>query len=168
MAKTLAIAGLALTVAALSAGGAWSAPPQHDHLVSDPYADNWCGIDGTSVDHVVATYTADESRTSLNVKTTFTATDTGKVMEIDSTGVQRRSAPIDNGDGTYSVIDTNAGQSSVFKIPHGPPIVMDVGLIQFRVTRDSVTDEFVGFDVVKVAGQRPPGCDAIVAYLTDP
>jgi hypothetical protein len=166
--KLLALAAvLAAAALAVTAGMAAAAPPLHDHFVSDPYPDNWCGIGGTSVDRVVANYTADESRTSLNVTTTFTA-NTGKVMEIRTTGSQRRSAPIDNGDGTYSYIITNAGQSPVFKIPGGPPIGLDVGLVQFRITRDAATDDFVSFEVVKVAGQRPALDDQICAYLLDP
>ena len=63
----------------------------HDHFTSDPYADSWCGLVGTSVDKVVANYTTvDESRASIDVVTTFTVTATGKQLEIHSTGVRKR------------------------------------------------------------------------------
>jgi hypothetical protein len=44
-------------------------------------------------------------------------------------------------------------------------LVVDVGLVEFRVTFDSATDEFVSFEVLREKGQRPVGCDAIVATL---
>ena len=138
----------------------------HDHFTSDPYADGWCGLAGTSVDKVVANYTASGSWTSLNVLTTFTVAATGKQLEIRSTGVNTESAPIDNGDGTYSVIFTNAGQSPKFKLANGPVIGLDVGLIQFDVTFDTATGNFISFDVVRAKGQRPALDSAICAALT--
>jgi hypothetical protein len=156
-----------LVVALALPAAATAAQIGHDHFVSDPYADNWCGIDGTSVDHVVANYTtADESRASINVVTDFTATASGKTMQIEPRGVRKESPPVDNGNGTYSLILTNAGPSAKFKLPNGAVIGLDVGLIQFDVTFDSATGDFVSFEVVKVAGQRLPLCDQIVAALS--
>jgi len=43
---------------------------------------------------------------------------------------------------------------------------MDVGLIEFRITFDSATDEFLSFEVLREKGQQPPGCDTIVAALS--
>lgn len=157
-AATLTAAALALPAAAATIG--------HDHFVSDPYADEWCGIPGTSVDRVVANYTeASEARASINVRTTFT-TVTGKTMEIDATGVRKESTPVDNGDGTFTLTFTNAGQSPKFKLPNGPVIGLDVGLIQFDVVFDSATGDFVSFEVAKVAGQRLPLESAICAALS--
>ena len=141
----------------------------HVSFTSDPYADNWCGIDGIGVDRVVVHYKEDASGASLetvNITELFTATESGKSMEIRSTGARRVSAPIDNGDGTYSVIATNTGLSPKFKLPNGPPIVIDVGLVEFLITFDSATGDFVAFDVLRERGQRPPGCDLIVAALS--
>ena len=103
---------------------------------------------------------------SLNVTTLFTATASGKSMEIRQTGARKASAPIDNGGGTVSVDVTNSGQSSGFKLPNGPPIVLDVGLVEFLVTFDAATGDFVSFEVLRVRGPRPPGCALIVAALT--
>jgi hypothetical protein len=156
----VSVVALALSAAAVAGGIG------HDHFTSDPYPDSWCGLTGTSVDQVVANYTtADEARASINVLTTFTATATGKSLEIRSTGVRKESAPIDNGDGTYSLIFTNAGASPMFKVPNGPVIGVDVGLIVFDVTFDQATGEFVSFAVVRVAGQRPALDSRICAAL---
>ena len=145
--RYLAMAILALVLAAPAA----AANVGHDHFTSDPYPDSWCGIPGTSVDVVVANFT--DGRESINVRTTFTAAN-GKQLEIRQTGVRKSGPPIDNGDGTYSEIHTSAGQSPGFKIPNGPVIGNDVGLVTFLVTFDSVTGDFVDFAVLKVAGQR--------------
>lgn len=167
MQKLIALAaGIALVGAlALPASNATAAQIGHDHFVSDPYADNWCGIDGTSVDTVVANYTLDGSRTSLNVKTIFTATASGKSMEIQQTGLRSQSAPVDNGDGTYSITGTAAGQSPRFMLPTGQ-VIVDTGLLVGVATFDSATDEFLSFEIVKLAGPRPTACDAIVAALS--
>jgi hypothetical protein len=157
-----AILGVCLAVATSSAGAAQIG---HDHFVSDPYPDNWCGIDGTSVDTVVANYTLDDSRTSLNVKTIFTATLSGKSMEIQQTGLRTSSAPTDNGDGTYSVTFTNAGQSPGIKLPTGT-VLRATGVLVGVATFDSATDDFLSFEIVKQAGPRPAACDAIVAALS--
>jgi hypothetical protein len=145
------LGGVAIVALALAAAAA-AATVGHDHFTSDPYPDEWCGIVGTSVDRVVSNYT--DSRESLDVRTTFSDANGTPLLEIRSTGVRKDGPPIDNGNGTYSEIFTNAGQSPSFKIPNGPTIGNDVGLVQFRITFDSATGNFVGFDVVKVAGQR--------------
>ena len=163
--------GTLMLIAALPAVGLAAAPVvnEHGNFTSDPYADNWCGINGIGVDRVVAHYKEDASGASIesvNITEFFTATESGKSMEVRSTGARRSSAPIDNGDGTFSIIATNTGQSPGFKLPNGPPIVIDVGLVEFRLTFDSTTGGFVAFDVLREKGQHPPGCALIVAALT--
>jgi hypothetical protein len=158
---------LTVTFAALAlAAPASAATIGHDRFTSDPYPDEWCGLAGTSVDRVVANFTAgSDARASINVLTTFTAVN-GKQLEIRSTGVRTESAPVDNGDGTYSLVHTDAGLSPMFKAPNGPVIGNDVGLVTFVLTFDSSTGAFVGFDVVKIAGQRLPLDSQICEALT--
>ena len=163
MQKLLLLAGSIAALVLVSAAGATQIG--HDHFVSDPYADNWCGIAGTSVDDVVANYALDGSRASVNVKTTFTATASGKSMEIFQAGVRKTGAPTDNGDGTYSVEFVNAGSSPRFKLPTGE-VIQDTGLLEGVATFDTATDEFLSFEVVKLVGPRSNACDAIVAALT--
>ena len=167
----------AVILVAVGATAAAAAPPVvngHDHFISDPYPDEWCGIEGTSVDTVVAHFMEREDGSTLeaiNVTTVFTATESGKSMLIRQTGARRRSAPIDNGDGTYSVIVSNSGQSPGFKLVQGPVLALDVGLVQLRLTFDAETGEWLGFErgfeVLKEAGQRPVlDCDAVIAALS--
>jgi len=164
MRRHVLLASVALAAMLSLASLAGAAQIGHDHFTSDPYDDNWCGIEGTSVDQVVANYRLDDSRTSLNVKTIFTATASGKSTEITQTGARKSSAPTDNGDGTYSVAFANAGHSPRFKLPTHE-VIQDTGLLQGVATFDSATGAFLSFEVVKVAGPRPGACDAIVAAL---
>jgi hypothetical protein len=156
-AAVLLLVGASAATAATSIG--------HDHFTSDPYPDNWCGIDGTSVDQVVANYTLDGSRTSMHVVTTFTATASGKSMEILNSGLREESSPVDNGNGTYSVTFINAGTSPMIKLPSGKPIV-DTGFLEAVATFDSATGDFLSFEIVKQAGSRPPGCAEIIAAMS--
>ena len=162
----------ALTVAAVLPALGLAGPPvvqEHVNFTSDPYADSLCGIQGSAVDDVVAQFSLYESGATLerlNVTTLFTSTATGKSLEIRSVGARRGSAPIDNGDGTYSIIVTNTGPSANFKLPNGPMVWIDVGLVEFLVTFDQATGDFLSFEVLRISGPREPGCDAIVAVLS--
>jgi len=140
----------------------------HFSFTTDPYADGWCGIDGTSVDIVKAHYVEDETGASLenlNLVTTFTSTASGKSMEIHIARVSKADAVVDNGDGTETVFGTNNGVQS-WKIPNGPVFVRSVGSITFAVTFDAATGDFLSFEVVAEHGQFPPGCELIIEALT--
>jgi hypothetical protein len=166
MVKRFVLAAAVVGVGLALTSGAMAAQINHDHFVSAPYADNWCGIDGTSVDTIVANYTPDGSRSSINVKTIFTATASGKSMEIQQTGLQRQGAPVDNGNGTDSVTFANAGQSPTIKLPGGE-VLPGTGLIVGVLTFDSTTGEFLSFNIVKQAGQRGgDACAEIVPALS--
>ena len=150
---------------------AMAAPPVvnvHVNFTSDPYADNWCGIDGSSVDSVVAHYKEDAGGAfiaNLNLTISFTATASGKSMQVHIARVGKATAPIDNGDGTATVLTTTNGVQS-FKLQNGPLFVRSAGNITFAVTFDAVTGDFISFEVVEEHGQFPPGCDQIVVALT--
>jgi hypothetical protein len=163
MRKYTAVAFVA-TVALAVAAGATASPPNHDHFVSDPYVDGWCGIPGTSVDYVVASYTEDLSRVSLNVLTVFTATASGKQLEIRQTGL-RRESETDNPDGSFTVLFTNAGQTPGFKLPNGPELAVDVGFAEGVATFDA-NGNFVSFFFITQHGQLPGACPEIVAALS--
>lgn len=164
MSKHVAVAVLVATAAMAFAAAATAAAPGHDHFVSDPYADGWCGIQGTSVDTVVANYTPDGSRVSLNVKTLFTATASGTSMEIRSTGLREQTVTV-NPDGTSTVLFTNSGQAPGFKLANGPVLGLDVGFGEGLATLDANGD-FVSFELIKHAGQLPAVCPQIIAALS--
>ena len=168
--RVAAAAAAVLTLALPAVAQAGSAVfREHVNFTSEPFADGICGIDGVSVDRVVATFSADASGATLerlNVRTVFTSSATGKSLEIPSAGARRASAPIDNGDGTFSIVTQSSGPSPIFKLPNGPMVWLGVGLIEFRLTFDQATGDFVSFEATRVSGPREPGCEAIVAALS--
>jgi hypothetical protein len=140
---------------------------EHDNFTSDPYPDNQCGIDGTSIDTVHDQYRQDASGASIeniNISTFFTAASSGKSMTIQETEVSKSSAPTDNGDGTFTFIVKDAGLGPKFTFADGTHL-LDRGTIGFAITVDS-TGEFVSFEVLYQHGQRPAGCDTIIGELT--
>jgi len=165
LAGTIALLGALVFPAAGIAGK--PVVNEHDNFTSDPYPDGWCGIDGTSIDVVHDQYRQDASGASIenvNITTYFTATSTGKSMTIQSSGVHQQNTPIDNGDGTFTFILANSGIGPKFTFADGTHL-LDRGTVGFALTVDS-NDEFVSFDVLYQHGQRPPGCDTIIAELS--
>jgi hypothetical protein len=165
----LVLAGsVALGCFASSAGAAAPVDQGHFRFDSGPYASNLCGLDGTEDDVVVGSFVAFANGFSVNPTnaiSTFTATSSGKTVEFRMAGNVISQPPVDNGDGTFTQYITVTGTSSIYKLVNGPVIVKDIGSITFAATFDSDGND-LGFDVVKIAGPRPPGCAAIVAALT--
>jgi hypothetical protein len=166
---TITAAAALLVALALPASGAARQPVvnQHDNFTSDPYPDDWCGIDGTSIDTVHDQYRQDASGASIenvNVSTVFTATASGKSMTIQTSQTSRGSAPTANGDGTFTFIVQNAGIGPKFTFADGTHL-LDRGTIGFAITVDA-NGEFVSFEVLYQHGQRPPGCDTIISELS--
>jgi hypothetical protein len=165
------LAGLAAVAAVVPALGLGAAPVFRDHVnfTSDPVLDSICGVEATFVDSGVETYkeAADgSSMDNLMLTTLITAVDSGKSITFKSAELAKRSAPVANGDGTFTFTSTVYGLSPKIQIVGGQPIAVDTGNITFEITVDA-NGEFVSFDVVSIKGPRPVGgCDAIVAALT--
>jgi hypothetical protein len=173
LAFAVAGAGAAGVAALVPAVGLADKPVVSEHFsfTSDPYQDNLCGVDVTAVDRVVESFKQDESGAfvdNLNLTTTFTAAN-GKSVQFHQTGAQKASAPIDNGDGTFSVIFKHSGASPVIKVPNGPALAESTGTAAFLFTLDSATGDIISFEVLRASRPDQPGaCDAIVAALADP
>jgi hypothetical protein len=169
--RLIVLAGIAAVAAVVPALGLGAAPVIRDHVnfTSDPVLDSICGIDATFVDSGVETYkqAADgSSMDNLMLTTLITAVDSGKSITFKSAELAKRSAPVANGDGTFTFTSTVYGLSPKIQIVGGQPIAVDTGNITFEITVDANGD-FVSFDVVSIKGPRPVGgCDAIVAALT--
>lgn len=169
-----------LTVAlliALTASSAAAAPlvQQSHSTFSDAFPDNICGIDGTSVLHVMDNIQVfadgtfkDESRFS-NV---FTSAATGKSIEIFGASQFRSGVPIVNGDGTVTYANTVKGLPEKVKIPNGPILLRDAGTVTFLVTFDA-NGNFISTTIAGLKGPHPITtgdftrfCDVIVPALT--
>jgi hypothetical protein len=164
------VAAVGAIAVAVPAVGVSAPPAVHDHFnfTSDPYPDGICGVPTTNVDTVVETYKESVDGSSMDnlMLTTLFTSGSGKSIVFHDAGVAKRSAPVDNGDGTFTFTSTVYGPSPKIQIVGGPPIAVDTGNITFLVTVDS-NGEFVSFEVLGIKGPRPAGgCDAIVAALT--
>src|SRR5262245_36917484 len=101
-------AGAAAISALVPALGFAAKPVVHEHVnfTSDPYEDNLCGLEVTAVDDVVENFRQDESGAILdnvNLTTTYTAAN-GKSVQFHQANTGKVDPPIDNGDGTLTVI----------------------------------------------------------------
>ena len=175
MRKLLALVGICgvfVAVAVPASGATGTAPTvQHFHFTSDPYPTSICGIDVIGVDTVSGNFVVFASGASISgaeVTTVLTNPASGKSITFMSAGVARQGAPIDNGDGTSSVVTTITGLSPKVAQLNGPPLDgIDTGSITFRFTFDTATGEFRSFDVLTIKGPRPAGgCDLITTALT--
>jgi hypothetical protein len=166
---TIAAAAMLMGLMASSAG-ATARTVEHFHFTSDPYPSNICGIDVIGVDTVSGMFSVSASGATINaaeVTTVYTNPTSGKSITFMNAGVARQSAPIDNGDGTSSVVITVNGPSPKISGLNGPPLAVDTGSITFLATFDTATGEFISFDVLSIKGPRPAGgCDQITAALT--
>ena len=175
MRKLLALVGICgmfVAVAVPVSGAAGTAPTvQHFHFTTGPYPTNICGIAVIGVDTLSGNFVLFASGASVSgaeVTTVLTNPASGKSITFMSAGVARQSAPIDNGDGTSSVVTTINGLSPKIAGLNGPPLDgIDTGSVTFRITFDTATGEFRSFDVLSIKGPRPAvGCDLITAALT--
>jgi hypothetical protein len=174
MRKLIALAGIcALFVAlAIPASGAAATVPtvEHFHFTTDPYNTSICGIDVIGVDTVSGNFVLFGSGASISGgegTTVLTNPVSGKSITFMNAGVMTESAPIENGDGTFSVVITGNGLSPKISVLNGPPLDgIDTGSITFLLTFDA-NGNFVSFDVLSIKGPRPAvGCDLITAALT--
>jgi hypothetical protein len=150
----------------------------HSHeSFSDTFADNFCGIPGTSVAkgvdnfQVFADNTVKDQFTLDNV---FTATASGKSVRVHvADQFTSNDQPIDNGDGTVTFIQTFKGLPEQLKIDHGPLLSRDAGVVTFTRIFDATTGDFISQTVSGEKGPHPDldsdfavFCDVIVPALT--
>jgi hypothetical protein len=179
----IAIAVAVVAVAAMvPASGLAGQPVISDHgsFVDGPNPDNWCGsVDGTSTFYGTFTFRQDASGAfhgTEAVKGIFTASGTGKSLELMDAGVDMGTG-VDNGDGTTTFTEKSAGLAIRFKIPNGPVLkdvdgqpILGAGEASAVVTIDNATGDVISFQQT-VHGPHPLHdgvdiCGPSVAYLT--
>jgi hypothetical protein len=175
-AKALMIAGLCGLVAALAlpASGVAAAPPTviHWHFTTPPFPDDFegCGIDGTSVMTGTGVLQIDASGAGVGfgeVSGTFTSSASGKSILFQTAELEKTSAPIDNGDGTFSFILHGAGMTQKLSAPNGPTLALFAGERDLLITLDAQTFDLVSMQVLHTGGSHGiADCDVIVSALT--
>jgi hypothetical protein len=93
----------------------------------------------------------------------------GKSITIHAGQLGTTSAPIDNGDGTVSFVQSGDG-SYIVKATNGAPITLQAGRLTALATFDATTGAFISVQFLSVDGPHGPSadgdCSSIVAALT--
>jgi hypothetical protein len=108
----------------------------------------------------------------------FTATATGKSLESSGSGIAKVDV-IDNGDGTITFVERDAGLALFFKIPGGPILkaadgepLRSAGEISSTATFDVATGDLISFSDSfhgpHLFRQGVDVCGPSVAHLLDP
>jgi len=173
-AKALTITGLcALAVAlAVPAGGVAATPTVTQVKGSDSGTFSICGLDLNYDFSASGVAIVKSSGVSLNAgefTSIWTNPATGKAIMIHGALMQTNGAPIDNGDGTISIIQSASG-TYIVKATNGAPISLSAGTGAVRVTLNATTGELVSLEFLGVAGPHGPSaddsCDTLVPALT--
>jgi hypothetical protein len=177
------LAGLAAAlVLALAPASADAAAPEHD-IGTDTFADEVCGVAGTSTIRFNNVFTDLGNNTEF-IRGTFSivfTADNGKSITIKGAGPVTTQTIVDEAAGTITFIDTVAGVPELVKITGGRVLTRDAGLVEGRVRVfefDPVTEEFG--DLLSdtwefLAGPHPDlesgfehFCEVVEPYLLDP
>ena len=152
---------------------------EHDSFVDGPFASNFCGVPGTSIESGTFTFRLDANDAfhATGVFTSvFTATATGRSLETSSASVDM-GVGTDNGDGTITFEEQGAGLVLKFQIPKGPVLkdadgkpLIGAGSTDAVVTIDSATGDIISFEE-SWHGPHPLRdgvdiCGPAIAYLT--
>ena len=155
----LVLAGaLALTMAASS--GAFAATPlvnEHNQF-TETFPDQLCGIPGITTVSAVDNFKLYADGTFLDTSKfqgVFTAADSGKSIMIFSAGqTAGMDEPIQNPDGTVTVIDTFKGLPEKLSIPGGPTLSRDAGVVTVTTTLRPLGDDEFEFVYQTVSGEQ--------------
>lgn len=159
----------------VSASAAKPVEQFHDHF-TETFANNLCGIDGTStivVQNTFTLYSDDSFKSAGSFRQTFTALN-GRSVKISSAGTTSGPAPvIDEEAGTITFITTYIGLPEKIQTAQGRVLLRDAGIITLADTFDLETGEFLGGEVVTIKGPHPEAesdfeafCEVIIPALT--
>ena len=129
----LVVAGLAIAVPAIGSAGK---VVFHSHEnFRDSFADEFCGIQGTSVVKGVDNFqllSDNTFRDNFEVNQVFAATASGKSVVLHvAEQVVGTDQPIDNGDGTVTVVYTFKGLPEQLRLQNGRVLSRDAGSVTF-------------------------------------
>lgn len=152
---------------------------EHDSFVDGPNPANFCGVEGTSVESGNFTFRLDANdafHATEVFKSVFTATATGRSLETSSAGGDM-GVGTDNGDGTVTFAEQNAGLVLKFRIPNGPLLkdadgkpIVGAGELTNVATFDIATGDLISIEE-SWHGPHPLRdgvdiCGPAIAYLT--
>ena len=176
----LVLAGaLALTIGASGSASA-AAPPANEHSSStDTFADELCGIQGTSTVNVVDNFKLYADGTFLDtsrVRQVFTAENGKSVVILAAGQVTGPAEPIQNADGTITFINTFKGLPEKLSIAGGPTLSRDAGVVTQTITLRPLPNGDLEFVSQTFSGEHGPHpdlesgfelfCDVLTPALT--
>jgi hypothetical protein len=180
--KRIAVAAaVVVAAAAVPAVGLAGKPVVRDHgsFTDGPYAADFCGVPGTQIDSGTFTFKQDASgafHANETFKGVFTADATGKSLELSGASLDK-GVIVDNGDGTATLTEKNAGLVLKFKIPNGPVLkdadgkpLIGAGVVDTVATFDIATGDLLSIQETW-HGPHPlrdgvDVCGPSIAYLT--
>ncbi len=179
MRKLFALTGLAAALLmALMASSAAAAPivqEFHGTFSDTNPNDNLCGIAGSSVDSGmdnIQVFADGTFKDQFTFQYYFTASGSGKTVEIFVAQQFTSVGPTVNPDGTLTFADTFKGLPETLKLPNGPIISRDAGNVTFLDTFDA-DGNFISRTIASEQGPHPDldsdfalFCDVIVPALT--
>jgi len=175
----VAFASLA-TASASTAGGAAPVSIEHTGPVTDTFADELCGVSGTTSSRFVGNVKLYPDGTFLstgNFSEVFTADGTG--AQLVNRGVEQVTGPFDptdNGDGTITQSFTFKGLPVKLSLLNGPTLLRDAGnatvAITFALNPDGSRGDFLSQSVTLQHGPHPSlddgslFCATVIAAVT--
>ena len=168
-AKALTIAGLCGLVVALAvpAAGIAGTPTVTQVKGSDAGSFSICGLDLTydfSFSGVAIVKTSGVSLNAGEFTSVWTNPATGKSIVIHGAQASMSGAPVDNGDGTISFVQSVNG-SYMVKAANGPPLSLSAGRVTARITLDATTGDLISVELLSVDGPHSPPADSDCAEI---
>jgi hypothetical protein len=144
---------------------------------TDTFADNICGIAGTSTVRFVDNFQAFADNTfkdQFTAQQTFTSAATGKsILFHVAQQASGPNEPVDNGDGTITFTVVFKGLPEQIKLPNGRMLTRDAGTVTQFQTFDAATGDFISRTVAGEHGPHPDldsdfavFCEAVVPALS--
>jgi len=132
------LCGAVLIALAVPAGAAKIVAHFHESFTEVVADDEICGIAGSSVlrgmDNVQV-FADGTFKDQSTFRAIFTASESGRSVELFvANQVSGPEEPIDNGDGTITFVATVKGLPEKLKIPHGPTLSRDAGIVTQTTT----------------------------------
>jgi hypothetical protein len=183
--KLALLLAVSVTGCLLAGTGAAAAPTQVDQFTDGPFADEVCGVTGTTIIHGTSVFREGADGTFFASGTfwaVFTADNGKSITFFAASPVKQTSAPIiDETAGTISFATTVIGLPEKLSITNGPTLSLDAGTVTFvdvfeyTGNPDDPVGDFITTEIVNLHGPHPDllsdfelFCNVLEPYLLDP
>ena len=180
--RLMALVAVAVLAGAIAASSGAAGATEVDHFTDGPFADNICGVDGTTTVHGTSVFRDTGNNTFFAAGTfwaVFTA-DNGKSITIFAANTAKVLSPpvIDTQAGTITQVITFNGLPEKLSVTHGPTLLRDAGVVtqtqvyEYTGDPDNPFGEFISRTFSGLHGPHPDlvsdfaaFCDVLGPYL---